>query len=67
LYWDLQYKTLIRDNGDVTIGGVTERAGHNYIFDTVAGRYDLVTTDGTTSGKRIYETAELNDLFTVSW
>jgi uncharacterized protein Usg len=70
LYWDIAYKFIIRDNGPVTISSTTEQAGHNYIFDSAYGRYDLVTAGtnaGLTTGQRIYEYSDFSQLFTVSW
>ncbi len=61
-YWNIEYKMLIRDYGP---GLELEQAGHNYIWDSVSNSYDLVTHDGTIGGNRIYQAADLNQLFVI--
>lgn len=63
-YWEIAFKFLVRDNGMVG-SPINEHAGHNFFWDQGQQRWDLVTTDGTTAGKRLYEYADLNTLFTI--
>jgi hypothetical protein len=62
-YWNIKYSCEVRDYG-TGLGG--ERAGVNYIYDTINNRYDLITTTGLFGGTRLYQYAELNDLFKLS-
>jgi hypothetical protein len=67
--WDIIMKFLYRNNG--TWSGTTEGnpdfyIGHNFIWRVDKGAYDLITTDGTTGGMRLYpNTADLNSLWTI--
>lgn len=61
-YWEITFNFLVRNNG-AGIGG--ETAGHQYIYRVDLGIWDLVTADGTFGGPRIYQTADLNSLFTI--
>lgn len=67
--WEIAMKFLYRNNGLVsrTTAGQTinEHAGHQFIWDQALKQWDLITTDGTTAGGRLYESADLNTLFTI--
>jgi hypothetical protein len=43
-----------------------EAMGVNYIYNTYLSRWNLITTDGTGAGGRIYAAGELNNLFVIS-
>lgn len=60
--WNVRYFFEVRDHG-AGIGG--EQAGINYIYDPLNSRWDLVTTDGTATGQRLYTAANFNTLFVV--
>lgn len=65
-YWNIVYRFLIRDNGAAGAGGPAgEIAGCNYIYNTFLSRWNLITSDGTATGGRIYGTGELNNLFII--
>jgi hypothetical protein len=61
-YWEITYNFLVRNNGAGLNG---ETAGHQYIYRIDLGKYDLITNDGTFGGQRIYQTADLNTLWTI--
>jgi hypothetical protein len=81
-FWEIQHKFLYRNNGLVTITqgatssssfvgpppSITEYAGHNFIFNIAPSVYkwDLVTANGSVFGPRIYQTTDLNSIFTIS-
>ncbi len=60
--WRVKYFFEIRDNG---AGIGTEEAGCNYLYDPINSRWDLVTTDGNSTGQRLYNSANLNNLFII--
>lgn len=62
-YYEIQMKFLYRNNG--YSGLVGETAGHQFVWDQGNLRYDLITNDGTSGGKRLYLTADLNTLFNI--
>lgn len=80
-FWELMFKFLYRNNGQVTVrstcgdhrrglvtgnsGPITEFAGHNYVFNLDLNRYDLVTNTGFVDGTRIYTSTDLNTLWTL--
>jgi hypothetical protein len=65
--WNLTYRFLVRDNGVAGPGGPAgEEMGVNYIYNTYLSRWNLITTDGTGAGGRIYAAGELNNLFVIS-
>lgn len=71
--WDISMKFLYRNNGvwaGTTGAGPTDDdyiMGHNFVFDAAAGKYDLITHDGTAGGKHLYpDSADLNTLWTVN-
>lgn len=65
--WNLTYRFLVRDNGAAGAGGPAgEEAGVNYIYNTYLSRWNLITTDGTGTGGRIYASGELNNLFVIN-
>ena len=61
-YWNISLKFLHRDNGIGADGG---QAGHNYIYDVANARWDKLV-DNATGTHTIYETADLNTLFTIT-
>lgn len=61
--WQIKYIFEQKDNGIAETG---EEAGVNYIYDPIYGRWDLITTNGETTGQRLYNLDELNDLFVIS-
>jgi|SRR5579884_1879453 len=76
--WEITFKFLYRNNGTwgggsssyvpgsgFVGGGGGEIAGHNFLWDQANARWDLVTSDGTASGPRIYQSADLNTLWTI--
>jgi hypothetical protein len=65
IYYDITMKFLYRNNGFVDRGDIEEYAGHNFVWDMAHMWWDLITHDGTVSGNRLYEEADLNSLFTV--
>ncbi len=69
MFWEINMKFLYRDNGFVsrTVGPntISEQAGHNFIWDQSKQWWDLITTTGEVGGGRLFETADLNTLFTI--
>ncbi len=80
-FWEITFKFLYRNNGAgavgsscggspatgcLEIGQMPEYAGHNYIYNIQQGIWDLVTSDGTFCGQRIYGYADLNSLWSIS-
>lgn len=61
--WDVNYQFAIRNNGTAADGD--SASGWNYFYDVSLGEYDLVTSDGTTGGKTIYQSADLTQLFKI--
>lgn len=68
--WELQYKFLVvRDDPSdfpPVVGDTSAVAGHNYCYDVMNDRWDLVTATGLVAGPKIYAYANLNDLFDIS-
>lgn len=65
-YWDIAFQFSERDYGVSPVPFVTgEHMGWNYAFDPLNKRWDLYTTDGTTTGGTMYKYADLNDLFVI--
>jgi hypothetical protein len=75
-HWEIQMKFLYRNNGQKTAsrrcargisGSVTEYAGHNWVYnvDASLNDWDLITSDGTTTGPRVYTSANLNTLWDI--
>ncbi len=62
--WEISLSFLVRDNGLCAATG--EEAGHQYRYDTPNQRWDLITSDGTLGGPRVYETADLNNIFVIT-
>ncbi len=70
IFWRIAMKFVYRNNGFISrpnTGGGTlnEWAGHQFIWDQSKQWWDLITVDGTTSGGRLFQTANLNTLFTI--
>lgn len=63
-FWEIQLNFIYRNNGYTSY---SEYAGHNYVFniDPKVNKWDLVTSDGTVGGPRIYQSADLNSLWTL--
>jgi hypothetical protein len=67
-YYDITYTLGVRDYGTTTTPLVTdEKAGWNYAYDPTQQKWRLYTNTGTTAGKPMYEYADLNSLFSVTW
>ena len=60
--WTIKFVFEQKDNGIALTG---ETAGCNYLYDPANSRWDLVTTNGDVMGQRLYNAANLNDLFIV--
>ncbi len=69
IFWEIQMSFLYRDQGLVNRGtgptAINEHAGHQFIWDAGKQWWDLITTDGTNTGGRLYQTADLNTLFSI--
>lgn len=63
-YYDMEHRFLLMNNGAKLPTDVTDGcSGHNYIFDTLNNRFDLLTTTGDVGGTRLYQQANLLTLF----
>lgn len=69
IFWEIMMKFLYRNNGFVnrTTDGqvINEQAGHNFLWDQGKEWWDLITHNGLSSGTRLYQTADLNSLFSI--
>ncbi len=63
-YWEIVY-TFDMKNYGVSVDNPSEYAGVNYIYCPADGNFHLVTVDGTPTGRRIYTSGELNQLFVI--
>lgn len=73
-YFNITYKFLIRDNGNTDVPATydqcvtpdpNEAAGHQAAWDQPNNKWDIVTSTGASTGARLYQTADLNELFTI--
>lgn len=65
-YWDIQYQFGARDYGTSSVEG-GYNIGWNYVWDVTNARWDLVTDNGTSGGKKLYGYADLSPLFAIGW
>ncbi len=64
--FDVKFSFLYRNNGVVAGSGAgAVYAGHNFLYrgPGYSPQFQLATSDGTSGGKKIYGTAELNMLW----
>lgn len=63
--WDITFVFDHMDNG--VIAAFQENAGHNFIYDVINGRWDLITHSGANlNGNRIYEQGNFQTLFEIA-
>lgn len=64
VYWDIAMKFGVKNNGSPIAGDTTDgAAGWQYIYNPYVFLWDLISSDGTTSGNRLYQYADLSTLF----
>lgn len=67
-YWDISYILAVRDYGvSSTPLQAGEHVGWNYAYSPKDYAWRLYTNDGKTTGKPMYQYADLNQLFQVTW
>lgn len=62
-YWNLTYLMSHRDNGE---NGSGAHYGHNWYYHSQSGAFLLVTHDGTAGGRKVYDAADFNSLFSLA-
>lgn len=61
--WEITYKFAERNNG---INKYGEQTTHNHFYDVNLPGWDLVTHDGLATGNKVYESADLSQLFVIT-